>query len=218
MCLLEPFPMKDYLESVIVFSFMAGVLLPARLLFTQYVSDNWLGSFGVISLISLSVIILTKKKKLGLFGTMFERQMYKFQKGKRGILIFGESVLLLLLLGGMIFSIHQGNSVYSDLNVSSLNNHLSDNLPEDVFDSTHGWGIEDWLYGFLMAPIGFFTAFPQMSIVIASIDQRLDGWLMHFYTVGFVEYVELLGILIFYRFHYARKSNLLSNVYTKTPV
>ena len=50
-----------------------------------------------------------------------------------------------------------------------------------------------------MAPVVFVTAFPQMSAAIASIDQSLDGWLMHFYTVGFVEYLELLGILIFYR-------------------
>jgi len=60
--------MKGYAESLIVFSFMAEVLLPARLLFVQYVSDNWLGSFGIISALSLSVIILAKKKKLGSFG------------------------------------------------------------------------------------------------------------------------------------------------------
>ncbi|EIJ66002.1 hypothetical protein BD31_I0173 [Candidatus Nitrosopumilus salaria BD31] len=32
--------MKSYVESVIVFSTMAGVLLPARLFFVQYVSSN----------------------------------------------------------------------------------------------------------------------------------------------------------------------------------
>jgi len=210
--------MKGYVESLIVFSFMAGILLPARLLFVQYVSDNWLGSFGVISIISLSVIILAKKKKLGSFGPMFERQMYKFQKGKRGILIFGESVFLLLLLGGMIFAIHQGNSVLSDLNDPPSNAIKSDSSSEDFLDSVSGWSIEDWSYGFLMAPVGFLTAFPQMSIAIASIDQRFDGWLMHFYTVGFIEYVELLGVLIFYKISFARKSNSLSTVYAKTPV
>jgi len=38
-----------------------------------------------------------------------------------------------------------------------------------------------------------------MSAIIASIDSSLDGWLMHFYTVGFVEYPEFLGILVLYR-------------------
>jgi len=208
--------MKSYVESIIVFSFMAGILLPARLLFVEYVSDDWFGSFGVILILSLSVIILAKKKKLGSFGFMFERQMYKFQKGKRGILVLAESVLLLLILGGMIFAIHYGNSVYSDLVDSSLQNNFSDSSDE-ILDFTKGWGSDDWIYGFLMAPVGFITAFPQMSVVIASIDQRLDGWLMHFYTVGFVEYVELLGVLIFYRLSFTRKS-YSSSVCAKTPV
>ena len=45
-----------------------------------------------------------------------------------------------------------------------------------------------------MAPMMFITEFPQMSAGIASVDQILDGWLMHFYTVGFVEYAEMPGI------------------------
>jgi hypothetical protein len=39
-----------------------------------------------------------------------------------------------------------------------------------------------------------------MSAIIASIDGALDGWLVHFYTVGFVEYSEFLAILLLYRF------------------
>jgi len=197
---------------------MAVVLLPARLLFVQYVSDDWFGSFGVISTLSLTVIVLSKKKKLGFFGPMFERQMYKFQKGKRGILIFGESVFLLLILGRMIFAINQGNSVYADLNYLFLKNDFSNDSSKDLLNFANGWGVNDWLYGFLMAPVGFITAFPQMSVVIASIDQDLDGWLMHFYTVGFVEYVELLGVLIFYRISFSRKPTSLSTVYAKTAV
>jgi len=104
---------------------MTGLLLPARLLFVQYVSDNWFGSAGIISIISISIIILAKKQKLGFFGPMLERQIYKFQKGKRGILIFGESIFVVILLGGMIIVIDQGNSVYSDLKPQ---NHK--NLPQ----------------------------------------------------------------------------------------
>ena len=57
----------------------------------------------------------------------------------------------------------------------------------------------------ITTPIAFITAFPQMSAIIASIDERFDGWLLHFYTVGFVEYLELLGILIFYKITIKRK-------------
>jgi hypothetical protein len=191
-------------ESLIVFGIVTGLLLPARLLFVQYVSDDWLGSLGVISAISILIIVLARKKKLGFFGPMFERQMYKFQKGKRGVLVFGESLLLLLMLGIMIFAIDQGNTVYSDLKLQTTANSASVNS-EQILEISKGWDASDWTVGFLMAPIALFTSFPQMSATIASIDQSLDGWLLHFYTVGFVEYLELFGIFIFYRFLFKNK-------------
>ena len=44
-----------------------------------------------------------------------------------------------------------------------------------------------------------------MSAAIASIDQEVDVWLLHFYTVGFIEYAELLGILIYYKISFRKK-------------
>ena len=209
--------MRGIFESLLVFGIMSGLLLPARLLFVEYVSDSWLGSFGVISLISITVIVLAKKNKLGFFGPMLERQVLKFQKGKKGIVIFGESIFLLVLLGGMIFAIDQGNTVYAD-----LKNENSPNLtqsPEQVLEPTKNWKTEDWILGFLMTPIAFLTSFPEMSAEIASIDKKLDGWLMHFYTVGFVEYLEVLGILIYYRISFKRKVSKINSVlYSKAAV
>lgn len=92
--------MRDIYESIIVFGIMTGLLLPVRLLFVTFVSDNWIGSFGVISVISISIIILTKKGKLGKFGNMFQRQIEKLLRDKRKILVYVESVFVLVLLGG----------------------------------------------------------------------------------------------------------------------
>ena len=191
-------------------------LLPARLLFVEYVSDNWFGSLGIISAISILVIILARKKKLGFFGPMFERQIYKFQKGKRGLLVIGESVFVLLMLGSMIFAIDQGNSVYSDIKLQTIENSPPTN-PEQILELTNEWEASDWIVGFLMVPVMFITAFPQMSAGIASVDQSLDGWLMHFYTVGFIEYLELFGILIYYKISFRKKlqSPVKSTLYTK---
>jgi len=197
---------------------MTGLLLPARILFVEYVSDDWFGSLGVISVISVSIILLAKKKKLGLFGSMFERQMYKFQNGKRRLLVFGESVFLLLILGGMIFAIEQGNSVYSELQLAPINKISSSAPAEEILDLTNDWDANDWLIGFLMGPVALLTSFPEMSAAVASIDQKLDGWLLHFYTVGFIEYVELLGVLIYYKISFRKNSTLISSLYTKTPI
>ena len=211
---------RERLEPLIVFSIMGGILLPARLLFVEYISDNWLGSLGVITLISIVIIILAKKKKLGFFGPMLERQMFKFQKGKRGVLIIGESMFLLLILGGMIFAIDQGNNVYSDLKMQNIQNSPSPTSAKQILEDTNDWEASDWFMGFLMAPVAFVTAFPQMSAAIASIDQSLDGWLMHFYTVGFVEYLELLGILIFYRISFRKKRyfSAIASLNSKIPI
>ncbi|MGD8919016.1 MAG: hypothetical protein PVJ16_08850, partial [Nitrosopumilaceae archaeon] len=112
--------MKDVYETIIVFAVMAGVLLPARLIFVTYVSDNWFGSFGIITAISIGILILVKKKKLGAFGKMFERQIEKLLRGKRKILVYAESVFVLVLLGTMIFAINQGNSRFAEMKDQSL--------------------------------------------------------------------------------------------------
>ena len=211
--------MRGIFESLIVFGVMTGLLLPARLLFVEYVSDNWFGSLGIISAISILIIILVRKKKLGFFGPMFERQMYKFQRGKRGILIFSESLFLLLVLGSMIVAIEQGNSVYSDLKLQTMTDSPSINS-EKILESTKELNMMDWLIAFLRVPGAFLTAFPQMSAAIASIDQSLDGWLLHFYTVGFVEYLELFGIFIYYKIAFRKKLEFstISIPYTKTAI
>ena len=199
---------------------MTGILLPARLLFVEFVSDDWLGSLGVISAISIAIIVLAKKKKLGFFGVMFERQLYKFQKGKRGLVVFGESIFLLLVLGGMIFAIEQGNSTFSHLKMVTAQNLPATENPEQILKMTDKVNNQDWLMGFLMTPVTFVTEFPKMSAIIASIDQRLDGWLLHFYTVGFVEYLELFGILVFYRISYRLKAKQLTEnlLCSKAPI
>ena len=212
--------MRGIFESLIVFGVMTGLLLPARLLFVEYVSDNWFGSLGIISVISISVIILARKNKLGFFGPMFERQIYKFQKGKRGLIVFGESVFLLLMLGSMIFAIDQGNSVYSDLKLQNNKNLPSESVQAQVIETTKDWTPIDWMNGYLIGSLALVTDFPVMSAVIASIDEATDGWLLHLYTVGFVEYAEFLGILVLYRISFTKKliSPIISNISTKTAI
>jgi len=70
----------DRKEFAIVFGVMMLVMLPVRILLVEYVSDDWWGSFGAISAIAILMVILVKKKKLGKFGEMFERQMLKLHK------------------------------------------------------------------------------------------------------------------------------------------
>ena len=199
---------KNFLESLIVFGVMTGILLPVRLLFVSYVSSYWLGSFGMISAISIIMIILTKKNKLGKFGKMFERQLNKLQKGKKAKIVYGQSIIFLLILGGTIFSIEQGNSTYEDLKNQILDEHEEFANPEEIMKKTEQLDAKDWIFGVLGLFLAVFIAFPQLSAVLAVLNDSFQGWILHFYTVAFVEYLELFGILIYFRYTlFSKKSS-----------
>jgi len=207
---------KNFLEGFIVFSVMTGVLLPVRLFFVTYISTDWFGSFGIISAISVLMIILTKKGKLGRFGKMFESQMNKLQKGKRAKIIYGQSIIFLLILGGTIFAIEQGNSVYVDLKNQLLEEHAEFANPEEILKKTDELQFQDWIYGIVGMFLAIFFAFPQLSAVLAVLNDSLDGWILHFYTVAFVEYLELFGILIYFRISLSKKNSLQQSIDKKS--
>lgn len=204
---------KNFVESLIVFGVMTGILLPIRLLFVSYVSSYWFGSFGIISVISITIIVLTKKGKLGKFGEMFERQINKFQKGKRAKIVYGQSIIFLLILGGTIFAIEEGNSTYVDLKNQILEEHEEFADPEQILEKTEQLEAQDWFFGMLGLFLAIFIAFPQLSAVLAVLNDSFNGWVLHFYTVAFVEYLELFGILIYYRYSLFSKkaSSILGN-------
>lgn len=190
-----------------VFSVMTGILLPVRLIFVSYVSDNWFGSFGIISIISLSLIILSKKKKLGKFGQMFERQFQRLQNGKKSRFVYGQLVFFLIILGGIIFSIEVGNSEFSALKneLTESNPEITD--PEKLIQQTKNISPMELVYGFMLMSVAVFFAFPQIAVVFAILNDTFYGWILHFYTVGFVECAELLGLLLFHRFYHKKSSH-----------
>lgn len=207
---------NNFLEGVIVFAVMTGLLLPVRLLFVSYVSDNWLGSFGLISSISIIMIILTKKGRLGKFGRMFESQINKLQRGKRAKFVFVQSVIFLIILGGTIFAIQQGNSVYVDLKQQILQEHEEFSNPYQIIEKTKEIEAQDWLYGIIGFFLAIFFAFPQLCAVFAVLNDSFNGWILHFYTVAFVECLELFGIFLVYRLiFYPKKFKIFSKRETR---
>ena len=74
---------KDLKEKLIILGITVGIFLPIRLLVSSLITDNWLGSLGVMSLFAILMVFLIKKKKLGIIGQMFERQMKKTLGGMK---------------------------------------------------------------------------------------------------------------------------------------
>lgn len=196
---------QDFIEALIVFFVMTGLLLPVRLVFFTFVSTNWFGSFGLISVVSIIMVILVKKKKLGRFGQMFENQLQKVQHGKRAILIYTQSILLLILLAGSILAIELGNSIYSDLKAEIIQELDLMEDPEQMLSEMQELTFQDWMRGFGAMFLAIFFAFPKIAVLLAAINDIFDGWILHLYTVGLVETLEFFGILIFFRFSLKKK-------------
>ncbi|MDX1596688.1 MAG: hypothetical protein R3327_07090 [Nitrosopumilaceae archaeon] len=188
------------LEPIIVGAVILTVLLPVRLLFTTYLSDDWFSSFGMVAAISLLLLVLVKKNKLGRFGEMFRNQMLKIQYGKKGIIVYGYVIFIIFFLSLMILAVNQGNSEYSFLKEQIMSEDFMKSS-----QSNESLNVDNWIGGIFNFFYLLVSGSPKMFALMAILNDIFDGWLLHFYTVGLVESLELLGILIVYRVFIPKK-------------
>ena len=194
---------NDLKEKLIILGITTGIFLPIRVLFTAYVSENWLGSLGIVSVFGLLFVFLIKQNKLGWFGKMFEKQMKKTIGGKTGKYIIAISVLFLIYFGTSLYFIDKGNTVYFEdkeifSSVMSSNDFSIEDIPVEKLDGPQPLlNIIDvqWIINFDYA----------ISIAYAIMDDTTDGWLSHFIVVVFVEQLEMIGLLCFYRNTFRQK-------------
>lgn len=171
---------QDLKEKLIVGGMMAAVFLPVRVLFYTYVSQYWLGSFGLVSAIALVMFALTKKNKLGWFGIMFQKQMSKITRGKIGTTALVITIFSILYFGGSILLIQKGITLYAD-DKTQIESMMKDGSTPYIIT-----GHENNL--------DFVPA-----TVFAIMNDMTNGWILHFHTVIFVGELEALAVLIFYR-------------------
>lgn len=196
---------KDFKEWIIVGAIITGLLLPVRLLFVTYVSTNWLGSFGLVSLFSVVVLILVKKNKLGKFGEMFERQLIKTHQGKRRIFTYSAIGLTVIYLSFSVGSIELANNSYSDLKLKATNaleKEIDTSNLDDGIEMMTPQTITDNLDDYFLA---FLYDFRTIAITNAIINDMSHGFILHLHTVLLVEELEIVGILIFYRLTFKEK-------------
>lgn len=188
----------DLKEFTIVGAVMTFVLLPARLVFVEFVSDSTFGSLGLIGLISVLVIVLSKKKKLGKFWQMFERQMFKNTHGKRKLFI---AVLLGLALSYLLVSlvaIELGNTTFvqqKKLAKEQLNQLEGIDLTKT--ESAVQLLTAQNIMGFSQYVDSLFFDFELVAIAQALLNDYSNGMLQHFYLVFLVEELEIIWLFIF---------------------
>lgn len=189
--------LKEIAESLTVAAVMLLVLLPVRVLFVSYVSNNWLGSFGLITLVSVTILLLAKKNKLGWFGRAFIRQIFKVNKGKRKYFTWFNLIVGALYFTSIIAGVEVSNNmieektqVLEELDVKNLQ-ELQTKMNEKPMDWTQ----------FPMAVLLFFYImvfrFDLYALLIGSLNDISEGYFLHFSTVFLVEILEVMGILIY---------------------
>src|SRR3970040_1177162 len=77
--------LREIAESLSIAVIMICVLLPIRLFFVTYINTHWLGSLGVISIVSFAILFLAKKNKLGWVWRAFIKQTFKIKQRKKEI-------------------------------------------------------------------------------------------------------------------------------------
>jgi len=188
----------DFKEKLIVIGFLVGIFLPIRLVFVEYVSDQWLGNFGLISGLGLVLLILIKKGRLGRIGGIFEKQMKKAILGKTGKFVIVFSLVSLLYFSSTMVFMERGISVYSEdkalfYDAIIQNNNLDQINPKNLKNIHAVYDSDNRIYS---------TFDYVFSITYAIMNEFSSGWLEHLYFILMVEQIEVLGIFIFYRIFY----------------
>lgn len=191
---------NDLKEKAIVLGATLGLFLPVRLFFSTHISEDWFGSLGIMSAIAVLLIVLIKRKKLGSFGVIFERQMRKMVGGKTGRYLIGFALFFLIYFGATLMFIERGNTIYAEdsqifylaitekggLNINSLSTYeligpqLNYQVGSEGFNAIYKI---DYMF----------------SIAYSVMNDMSDGWLEHLLIIMSVEQIELIGLLILYR-------------------
>ena len=201
--------MKFSYDFFIVAGVMTGILLPVRLLFVEFVSDSTFGSLGLISAISVLIVILVKKKKLGKFGDMFEREITRLTTGKRRVFIFGWLIMLTMYFSFSIYSIDMAETVYYDekerIKLIVMEKYTLDfEDPSTIIETLEPSEVVGGIPNYTIA---LFTDFEAIAIVQGIMNDMSNGFLLHFHSIFLVEGIEVLGVFIFYTVTLRRKKN-----------
>ena len=194
---------SDIKEKLILLGITAGIFLPIRIFYSAYVSDFWLGSIGVVSVTAIIFVYLVKKNKLGKLGEIFERQTRKTLGSKTGKYIIALALFFLIYFGATMYFIERGNTVFShDKEIFYL-----------AIMNEDGYSVEDMSSYDLIGPkliaytdSGNFQSIEKLdymfSIAYAVMNDMSEGWLSHVIIIMFVEQIEIIGLLIFFRHTY----------------
>ena len=195
--------LRDLKEKTITVLVFTGIFLPVRLLFYSYVSQWWVGSFGLMTGILLSLMYFSHKKKLGYLGRIINRQVLSFSKGKYGRFYILYLCIWTYFFINAIYGIEFANPELKDRFTEQLASQGVTDLESSVSASENirFTGPGAWM-GPAFGIIITITPNPVGHAMYSIINDFTNGWLLHFVTVFLVEQLEILGLVIYFRWFY----------------
>jgi len=193
---------QDIKEKLLLLGITVGIFLPVRLFFGTFVSEYWIGSLGVVSVLALLFIYLIKKNKLGFVGRIFEKQMKKMICGKTGKYIITISLIFLIYFGASLVLIDRGNSVYFyDKQILFWSFQQNDRL---IMEKTLIEQLEGPAQlGTNLEGLTWLSNIEYgLSLSLALMDDVSEGLLSSLVLIVFIEQMEVLGILFLFRKKY----------------
>lgn len=194
------FNKKEFMEILAVSGMMIGVLLPIRILFITFIGSSWLGSFGSVSAVAITMLYLSKKNKLGWFGRAFLNQMFKINKGKRKYFSYFIIGFGIFFTGSIIYASELGNTLYQ-----SEKTDFKALIPEDeqnmnsVLAETGKVKVTDFLTALFAIFYLLFFRFDFFAVLVSTMNDISNNFISHMATIMLVEQLELAGILIYFR-------------------
>jgi hypothetical protein len=192
---------KWHIQTVIVSISIIAILLPVRILFVKFISTNWLGTIGIMTVIFGTILYLSRKQKLGWYGRVFEERLTKITRGKRRILVWIITGFTIYFLAASIYGIESSNDQYKELKDS-----LKSSIPKDqqnmeyMVMQTKDVPLEYYPIALGLVMLTFFFRFDLYAAMMGYINDVTGGYFLHLMTIMFVEEVEVIGFLIFYRY------------------
>lgn len=183
-------------EDLIVGSVFLSLLLPLRLLFYTYLSHYWIGSFGILITLSLSIFYLSKKGKLGFFGKMYINVFNRRTKGKTFKVVLAFSIFTIYISSLIIVSNTLADTtVYDKTKVDLKNQGITNMTSLQTYNNSHPstMGLVDHLKATLL----LITPNPFSFVVFKVANDLLGGWLLTVFTLCLVSEVEFLTVLFY---------------------
>ncbi|CAE6500661.1 hypothetical protein [Candidatus Nitrosotenuis uzonensis] len=186
---------SDLKEKMILLGITAVVFLPLRLLASHYLFDHWLGNLGIATLISVTLIILIKKEKLGRLGIIFKKQITKTLWSKSAKIIVCTLVIFMVYFGTTILLVDRGNTIYYEDKLI-----LSDAIAQKDVDRVVLEGLSGPAIAHEVPLLAYFHYMEYIfSISYAMLNDATGGWLVNLHLIMFMEQVEILGLLWFFK-------------------